>query len=206
MVSAGRLAVLLGLLFGLTRSSTLRGDGRAPQMAADLGVPASTAVWSVSGYAVALAVATAAHGRLADMVGIRVPLCLGVSAMALGAVAAALAPTFAVLAVARVLQGLGAAAVPVLAVALVSVRTTGSAQAAALGRVAGVSATLSALGPLAGGALEAGGDGAPRSRCRSWPRRPCRCCGAPRRPTAPASGSTCAARYSSRRPRPGSAC
>jgi MFS family permease len=157
VVSVGRLAVLLGLLFGLTGSSTSAVTVALPQMAADLGVSASTAVWTVSGYAVALAVATAAHGRLADMVGIRAPLCLGVTAMAGGAVGAALAPTFAVLVVARVLQGLGAAAVPVLAVALVSVRTTGSTQAAALGRVAGVSATLSALGPLTGGALEAVG-------------------------------------------------
>jgi MFS family permease len=155
--SIGRLAILLGLLFGLTGSSTSAVTVALPELAADLGVPASTAAWTVSGYAVALAVATATHGRVADMVGIRAPLCLGVAAMAVGAVAAALAPTFPVLMGARVLQGLGAAAVPVLATAFVSARATGQAQAAALGRVAGLSATISALGPLAGGALEAVG-------------------------------------------------
>jgi MFS family permease len=153
----GRLAILLGLLFGLTGSSTSAVTVALPELAADLGVPPSTAAWTVSGYAVALAVATATHGRLADMVGIRAPLCLGVAAMAVGALASAVAPTFPVLMGARVLQGLGAAAVPVLATALVSVRATGQAQAAALGRVAGLSATISALGPLAGGALEAVG-------------------------------------------------
>ncbi len=157
MVSTGRLAVLLGVMFGLAGSSTSAVTVALPELAADLGVTASTAAWIVSGYTVALAVATATHGRLADMFGIRLPLCLGVAAMALGAVAAALAPTFALLMVARVVQGIGAAAVPVLATALVSARVEGGAQAAALGRIAGIAATLGAFGPLAGGALEAAG-------------------------------------------------
>ncbi len=157
MVSTGRLAVLLGVMFGLAGSSTSAVTVALPELAADLGVTASTATWIVSGYTVALAVATATHGRLADMFGIRLPLCLGIAAMALGAVAGALAPTFAVLVVARVVQGVGAAAVPVLATALISARVEGDAQAAALGRIAGIAATLGALGPLAGGALEAAG-------------------------------------------------
>jgi MFS family permease len=157
VVSTGRLAVLLGLLFGLAGSSTSAVTVALPQMAADLGVSASQATWMVSGYTVALAVATATHGRLADMLGIRLPLCVGVSAMALGAVAGALAPSFPVLMGARVVQGLGAAAVPVLATALVTARVSGDEQAGALGRIAGVAATLSALGPLAGGTLEAVG-------------------------------------------------
>jgi MFS family permease len=157
VVSTGRLAVLLGVMFGLAGSSTSAVTVALPELAADLGVTASTAAWIVSGYTVALAVATATHGRLADMFGIRLPLCLGVAAMALGAVAAALAPTFALLMVARVVQGIGAAAVPVLATALVSARVEGGAQAAALGRIAGIAATLGAFGPLAGGALEAAG-------------------------------------------------
>lgn len=155
VLSTGRLAVLLGLLFGLAGSSTSAVTVALPQLAADLHIGASTAAWIISGYTVALAVATATHGRVADMVGIRAPLCVGVAAMAVAAVVAALAPSFPVLMAARVVQGSGAAAVPVLATALISVRAEGEARTAALGRVAGVSATVSALGPLAGGALEA---------------------------------------------------
>jgi MFS family permease len=155
--SSGRIAVLLGLLFGLAGSSTSAVTVALPEMAADLGVTASTAAWAISGYTVALAVATATHGRLGDMLGIRLPLCVGVATMGVGAVAAALAPSFPVLMGARVLQGIGAAAVPVLATALVSARWSGAEQASALGRIAGVAATLSAFGPLAGGALEAAG-------------------------------------------------
>jgi MFS family permease len=153
--SPARAAVLLGLLFGLAGTSTSAVTVALPQLATELGITPGTAAWIVSGYTVALAVATPTHGRLADMLGIRLPLVLGIGAMALGALAAALAPSFGVLIVARVLQGAGAAAVPVLATALISVRWTGSEQAAALGRVAGVAATLSALGPLIGGGLEA---------------------------------------------------
>jgi MFS family permease len=126
-----------------------------PQLAGDLHVNAATAAWMISGYTVALAVATPAHGRIADMIGIRLPLAIGIGAMALGALVAALAPSFPVLLVARVVQGAGAAAVPVLATALVSARWSGSDRGAALGRIAGVAATLGSLGPLVGGGLEA---------------------------------------------------
>lgn len=151
------LAVVLGLLFGLAGTSTSGVTVALPQLAAQLGVPTASATWVVSAYAVALAVATPVHGRLADVVGIRAPLCGGAVLMVAGALGAAAAPNLAVLLVARVAQGLGAAAVPVLAAALLSARLEGPQRGAALGRLAGTSATLSALGPLIGGALEAVG-------------------------------------------------
>jgi len=153
--SPGRSAALLGLLFGLAGTSTSAVTVALPQLAGELHVSAVTAAWMVSGYAVALAVFTPAHGRIADMIGIRLPLALGIGAMALGALVAAFAPSFTVLMVARVLQGAGAAAIPVLATALISARWSGQDRSTALGRVAGVAATLSALGPLIGGGLEA---------------------------------------------------
>jgi MFS family permease len=125
-----------------------------PELAADLEISASTAAWMVSGYTVALAVATPTHGRIADMIGIRLPLCLGVAAMAVGALVSALSPAFPVLLAARVLQGVGAAAVPVLATALVSARWQPADQGAALGRIAGMAGTLGALGPVIGGGLQ----------------------------------------------------
>jgi MFS family permease len=146
---------LLGLLFGLAGMSTSAVTVTLPELAGELQVDAATSAWMISGYTVALAVATPAYGRIADMVGIRWPLVLGIGALALGALASALAPSFAVLMVARVLQGAGAAAIPVLATALVSARWSGAARGAALGRIAGVAATLGSLGPLVGGGLEA---------------------------------------------------
>ena len=52
---------------------------------------------------------------------------------------------------ARLLQGAGAAAVPVLGMAIVSARYDGAVRTTALGQVAGTAAAVSALGPLAGG-------------------------------------------------------
>jgi MFS family permease len=155
VLSPGRLAILLGLLFGLAGMSTSAVTVALPKLATDLGVTASGAVWMVSAYTVALAVATPLHGRLADMIGIRAPLCVGVATMAVGAAAGALAPSFPVLIVARVLQGVGAASIPVLATALVSARMEPAQRGAALGRIAGMAATLGSLGPTIGGAAEA---------------------------------------------------
>lgn len=149
----GPLSLVLGLLFGLAGTSTSGVTVALPGMAADLGVSTSAVTWTVSAYAVALAVATPVHGRLADAVGIRVPLCAGVTVLALGSLASAAAPNLTVLLVARVLQGTGGAAVPVLASALLSARSDPGRRGAALGRLAGISATLSALGPLIGGTL-----------------------------------------------------
>ena len=98
-----------------------------------------------------LAVATAVYGRVADLAGIRLPLLVGVGLMTGGAVLGAFAPSFEVLLGARLLQGLGAAAVPTLGMAIVSARYEGTVRTAALGRVAGMAAAVSALGPLAGG-------------------------------------------------------
>jgi MFS family permease len=109
----------------------------------------------ISGYAVALAVLTAVHGRIADIVGVRGPLVVGIVLMAAGALVAAAAPTFGLLIAGRVVQGVGAAAVPVLGMALISARWDGATRAGALGRVTGAAAVLSALGPVLGGALDA---------------------------------------------------
>jgi MFS family permease len=76
-----------------------------------------------------------------------------VGLMASGALAGALAPNFGVLLAARIFQGAGAAAVPTLGVAIISARYAGSVRGAALGRVAGVAAAVSCVGPLVGGSV-----------------------------------------------------
>lgn len=154
---AGPVAVVLGLLFGLAGTGTSAIAVALPALGADFGVGASGAAWVVSGYAVALAVMTAVHGRVADVVGIRLPLAVGVTMMAAGALLAAAAPAFGLLVTGRVLQGAGAAAVPVLATALVSARWEGATRASALGRIAGTGAALSSLGPVIGATLTAAG-------------------------------------------------
>jgi MFS family permease len=152
--SPGWIAALLGILYGLATTGTSAVTVSLPRLAGELGIGASSAAWTISVYTVVLAVATPLHERLADAYGLRMPLVVGVVAMAVGAVGSALAPTFPVLIVARVVQGFGGASIAVLVTALVSAMWDGPQRGAALGRVAGVGATFSALGPLMGGALE----------------------------------------------------
>ncbi|WP_139977497.1 MFS transporter [Nocardioides litoris] len=149
-----RVSLLLGLLFGLAGMGSSSAAVAVPLIAEDFGTGAGTATWTISLYALMLAVTTAVYGRVSDLVGIRLPLLVGTGLMTAGAVLAALAPTFEVLLVARLVQGAGAAAVPTLGVAVLNGRYAGSTRGLALGRLAGVAAAVSCLGPLAGGLVE----------------------------------------------------
>jgi MFS family permease len=151
---ARRVPILVGLLFGLAGLGSSSAAIALPVIGADLDVSTGVGAWAISLYALMLAVATAVYGRISDLVGIRLPLLVGVTLMTAGALAGALAPNFGVLLVARLLQGAGAAAVPTLGVAIVSARFPGSTKGTALGRVAGIAAAVSCLGPLAGGLVE----------------------------------------------------
>ena len=151
---ARRVSTLVGLLFGLAGMGSSSAAIALPVLARDLDVSTGVSAWAISLYALMLAVATAVYGRVSDLVGIRLPLLVGVGLMTTGALVGALAPSFGVLLAARIFQGAGAAAVPTLGVAIISARFHGRERSSALGRVAGVAAAVSCLGPLAGGSVE----------------------------------------------------
>jgi MFS family permease len=151
---AGRVAALVGLLFGLAGMGSAAVAVTLPAIAVEFGLTTGGSAWIISLYALMLAVATAVYGRVADLAGIRLPLTVGVGLMASGALMGALSPSYEVLLAARLLQGAGAASVPVLGMAIVSAKYDGAVRTAALGRVAGTAAAVTALGPLAGGGLE----------------------------------------------------
>ena len=145
--------MLLGALFGLAGMGSSSAAIVLPSVAADLDVGVGVAAWTISLYVLMLAVTTAVYGRVSDLVGIRLPLLVGLSMMAGGALVAALAPTYGVLLTARLFQGAGAAAIPTLGVAILSNRFEGELRGLALGRLAGVAAAITCFGPLIGGLL-----------------------------------------------------
>lgn len=153
---AGRVAALLGVLFGIAGMGSSSASMVLVDVSRAFDVTVGQAAWTISLYVLMLAVATAVYGRICDLVGARTPLLIGVALMTVGAFAAAVAPSYAVLLVARLVQGLGAAAIPTLGVAVVSNRYHGAVRGVALGRLAGFAAAVSCLGPLVGGAVEAG--------------------------------------------------
>ena len=67
---AGRVAALVGLLFGLAGMGSAAVAVTLPAIAADLGLSTGGASWIISLYALMLAVATAVYGRVADLAGI----------------------------------------------------------------------------------------------------------------------------------------
>ncbi|MBC2931618.1 MFS transporter [Nocardioides sp. zg-1228] len=150
-----RVSMLLGLLFGLAGMGSSSAAVALALLGEDLGVSAGLAAWVISLYVLMLAVTTALYGRISDLVGVRGPLLAGLVLMSVGALVAALAPTFEVLLGARLLQGAGAAAVPTLGVTILSAKYTGEVRGLAFGRLAGVAAAVSCLGPLIGGLVEA---------------------------------------------------
>ena len=151
---ARRVSLMLGVLFGITSMGSSSAAIALPLVADDFGIGVGVAAWTISLYALMLAVMTAVYGRVSDLVGARVPLLVGVGLMTAGALAAALAPSYGVLLVARLVQGAGAAAVPTLGIAVLTSRYAGPERALALGRLAGMAAALGCLGPLIGGMVE----------------------------------------------------
>ncbi len=149
-----RISVLLGLLFGLAGLGSASAAIAVPLVAEHFEVSVGVGTWMISGYVLMLGVATAVYGRISDLIGPRIPFLVGISLMTVGAVGAALAPSFALLLLARLLQGAGVAAIPVLGVSIISSRYDGDIRGLALGRLAAMAAFVTSLGPLIGGLLE----------------------------------------------------
>src|SRR6478672_12345711 len=117
---ARRISLLVGLLFGLAGMGSSSAAIALPVLARDLDVSTGVSAWAISLYAPMLAATTAVYGRVSDLVGIRLPLLVGVGLMTTGALVGSLAPMFTVLLAARIFQGAGASEVPTLGVAIVS--------------------------------------------------------------------------------------
>lgn len=148
-------AALLGTLIALTVIGSSAVAVAIPVVRAELGVTVSEAAWIFSVFSLCFAVATATFGRVADIVGLRTPLVVGVCLMTAGSAVVGLAPSLPVLLAGRVVQGIGAGAVPVLVNGVVAARWDGAARTATFGSMLSVVAIVSGSGPVIGGAVEA---------------------------------------------------
>ena len=96
-----------------------------------------------------LAASAPIYGRIADLIGPRTPITVGLAIMSVGAVLAAIAPTPTLLIIARGIVGVGAGAVPVLGPVIIAGRLEEPDRPGALTRMAGLAA-LAAGGLLLG--------------------------------------------------------
>jgi len=109
--------------------------------------------WVVLGYLIALTVVIVTAGRLGDTLGRRRVFIAGLFIFTLASLLCAVSPTLTMLIGARVLQGIGAAVLMALTVALVRETVTTEKTGSAMGLLGTMSAVGTALGPSMGGIL-----------------------------------------------------
>ena len=153
MRGARVLVATVFTLFTVAVANTTSGAVAQPAIADAFGAGAGDVGWIVFGYSGAFAVMTAVYGSLARRFGLVPCLAFGAGLVAFGALVAVLAVSLPMLIAARIVQGIGAGAIPTLSMALIARRLSGPARARALGiNVAAVGVGF-ALGPLLGGLL-----------------------------------------------------
>ena len=112
--------------------------------------------WIVLAYLLAITSLIVSAGRLGDIVGRRRLLQVGIILFTVASLLCGVAPTLALLVAARAAQGLGAAVMLALTVAIVGETVPASKTGSAMGLLGTMSAIGTTLGPSLGGVLIAG--------------------------------------------------
>jgi EmrB/QacA subfamily drug resistance transporter len=124
----------------------------------DLGASVEDLEWTVNAYNLTFAVCLLPAAAIGDRYGRRRVFALGLVSFSLASAACALAPGVDTLIAARAVQGVGAAFVMPLAVALVGAAFPPERRGAAMGALQGLTGLSVASGPVIGGAVAQGID------------------------------------------------
>src|SRR5438477_7755173 len=127
-----------------------------PVIRRDLHAGLSGLEWTVNAYTLTFAVLLLTGAALGDRLGRRRVFAIGLGIFTAASAAAALAPSIAVLDVARAVQGLGGAIVMPLTLTILSRSVPAEKRGLALGAWGGISGLAIAFGPLVGGAVVSG--------------------------------------------------
>jgi MFS family permease len=147
------------VLFSLSLSMLLSSLGTSianvalPTLAQAFSASFQAVQWVVLAYLLTITVAIVMVGRLGDLVGRRRLMLWGLGVFTLASFAGGASTTLWQLIAARVVQGLGAATMMALTMALVSERVPRHQAGSAMGLLGTVSAVGTALGPTLGGLL-----------------------------------------------------
>jgi EmrB/QacA subfamily drug resistance transporter len=124
------------------------------EMQADFGqADVTDLAWVITGYSVLFAALLAPGGRLADVLGRRKVFVFGATLFTVASLASALAPTLAVLVVARFVQGAAAALTLPAGLGIVLAESPPDRRAAAIGIWGASTAVAAIIGPTVGGLL-----------------------------------------------------
>ncbi|GGL57581.1 multidrug effflux MFS transporter [Wenxinia marina] len=129
-----------------------------PAIAEGLGADVAAIQGTLTAYFLAFGVAQLVYGPLADQLGRKPPIYIGLAIFAVGSFAAAMAPTAGWLSAARFVQGLGGAAIMVVPRAIIRDMHTGAQATKMMAMVMLVISVSPMLAPLAGAGLLTLGD------------------------------------------------
>jgi EmrB/QacA subfamily drug resistance transporter len=149
----GVLLVAAGAAFLALLDTTVANLAVADVRTDFAGATVGGATWIITIYAVTFAAFLAPAGRVADVVGRRTLMLVGVGAFTAMSLACAIAPSLGVLLAARGLKGVAAAAMIPASLAVVLVDTPPERRAAAIGAWSAAGALAAAAGPALGGVL-----------------------------------------------------
>ena len=158
-VNAKQNSAMLWVLVSLSLAALLSSLGTSianvglPTLAQTFGASFSEVQWVVLAYLLAITTLIVSAGRLGDLFGRRRMLLTSIALFSVASLLCALVPSLGLLIAARVLQGLGAALMMSLAMALVGESIPQEKTGRAMGIIGTVSAIGTALGPSLGGTL-----------------------------------------------------
>ncbi len=144
-------ATILGSSLAFIDSSVV--NVGLPAIARDLGAGGAQLSWLINAYLLPLGALVLIGGVAGDRWGRKRVFLAGMAVFSFASLACALAPGFAPLLAARVVQGVGAAFLMPASLALLGAAFIGEARGRAVGTWAAAGAITGALGPLAGGWL-----------------------------------------------------
>ncbi|VDS09417.1 Bicyclomycin resistance protein [Paracoccus haematequi] len=152
-----RMALVLGVLSAVGPFAIDMYLPALPQVAADLGTTEAGAALTLTSYFIVFGIAQMIYGPMADALGRKTPLVVGVAIFTAATVGAALAPTIGWLIAARAVQGLGAATLMAVPRAVIRDVATGPAAARVMSTIMIVIAVSPMLAPLTGSLVMAWG-------------------------------------------------
>ncbi|HEX2214774.1 MAG TPA: multidrug effflux MFS transporter [Mycobacterium sp.] len=148
-----RMILVLGVMVALGPLTIDMYLPALPGIADELGVSSSVAQLTLTGTLAGLALGQLIVGPLSDSLGRRRPLMIGIVLHMLASLLCLFAPNIAVLGIARGLQGMGAAAAMVVAIAVVGDLFSGTAAATMMSRLMLVLGVAPIVAPSLGAAV-----------------------------------------------------
>ncbi|MDA5494721.1 MFS transporter [Yersinia intermedia] len=148
-----RIVISLSLPMLLSSLATSIANVGLPTLTLTFSASFQAVQWVVLAYLLAITTSAISIGRLGDIINKRRLLNAGIGLFTVASIGCALAPGIGVLIAARVLQGLGAATMMTLTLALVGEAVCKEKIGRTMGILGSVSAVGTALGPSVGGML-----------------------------------------------------